>query len=198
MLSTLFVLWTLFPFEIPKPGYERNAETGLTIQLPAEILQEEEVHEKLFSGLTNSFRISANFKARTGGSYRSLILIECRYALWDEEFLVRIHESERGSREIKVSSFEEFRSWWKRADFLLVNPAGLDKVPRSIKLSMAFIPFSQTEGIETRKWFVDASKPTQVSTRDAVGNSAFFDALMATSIRRVALLEYHWRLQFEP
>ncbi len=175
----------------PKLFLQRD---GVQAVMPADILVEEEVRAQLRSGLTNTFRIQVLTQSPAGEILSGGALIEVRYELWDEVFIIRVIEANDRVREFEAAP-AEFRKWWRRNRLLVLA------VPRSqistapVRVTLEFIPFSQAEQTNAREWFTESTGTSVADRRTPRGANTpgLFQALMATSIKRKALLTFNWK-----
>lgn len=169
------------------------------------LLGAEEVRKQLATGLTTTltFQVRATVpgRKRIEGGAR----VDIRYELWDEVYLVtRIDAAGRAIR-ASFPTFERLAEWWREVKLDVARlPHPADQPPWRVEVRLRLIPFSQSEQLETQRWFSQALAEERGSA-GAVSKALeeqpetfgqILNLLLATSIQRPALLEQEWNLTF--
>lgn len=193
------------PAESTPPQASLDGERIVITSIP-DIFGEPAVQENLTTGLTTSLRLSAEVVDQSGHATRSGLLVEIRYELWEERFLLRT-VSPATTEELELVSAEELSAWW-RSLILAVPARGLDEEDRwRIRVQLAVLPFSQLEEQDARRWFLRSVRPGDAlpqptpsgadpeapAAAEAPGNS-LLELVMTTGIRRQSVLSYDWRI----
>jgi hypothetical protein len=186
---------------LPAPTAEA-ARDGLALTRLPPVLGEEEVRKQLGTGLTTSFVFEAEARGASGARVKGAARVDVRYDLWDEVYLVtRIDGAGRAER-TSFPSFERLADWWRTLRLVLVR-APADAGAQRVDVRLRIIPFSQSEQLDTQRWFSQALSAEKSGSAGAVSDavedqpesfSQVINLLMATSIGRPALLEYEWKL----
>ncbi len=162
------------------------------------ILADEGVKELLTSGLTTSVYF------RPGGQLAGGARVDIRYDPWDEDFHLAVTGfGEREQRE-QAASFADLLTWWQELWLMLSDSDRLDKPwPKRLKVTADVVPFSQSEEGDARRWFSETIHDRKRSGTEELGRSGekrtdalsqTFNLLLATSIRRRAVISYTWTL----
>jgi hypothetical protein len=181
------------------PAVEAAREGVVLTRLPS-ILTDKEVRKHLGTGLTTSFVFETRALG-TGAPVKGGARVDIRYELWDEVYIVsRVDANGRAAR-TTFPSFGHLDQWWRDARLAVLRPPA--PANARIEIRLRVIPFSQTEQLETQRWFSQAlSGEASGSAGAASGESEsfgqFLNLLIATSIGRPALLEYEWNLTIPP
>ncbi|MFP5286819.1 MAG: hypothetical protein ACLGI9_13850, partial [Thermoanaerobaculia bacterium] len=137
---------------VQAPAVETAREGVVLTRLPS-LLNDKEVRKHLGTGLTTSFV----FEARALGTsvpVKGGARVDIRYELWDEVYIVsRVDANGRAAR-TTFPSFRHLDEWWRDAR-LAVLRSPLQASSR-IEIRLRVIPFSQTEQLETQRWFSQA------------------------------------------
>ena len=170
------------------------------------LLGMEEVRKQLATGLTTTlaFQVRATVpgRGRVDGGAR----VDIRYELWDEVYLVtRIDAAGRAIR-ASFPSFERLAEWWREAKLDVARlPRAAGQPAWRVEVRLRLIPFSQSEQLETQRWFSQALAAEEPGSAGAVSRALeeqpetlgqVLNLLLATSIQRPALLEQEWNLTF--
>jgi hypothetical protein len=184
-----------------RPAYELGADRTLVVSLPADVLSQSEVKPRLTSGLTTSLVLQVTAADGRGHKARGGGLVEVRYELWDEVFLVTAVGSDGRRRRESLASLERLAAWWQ-ALRLPVLPAGNRLAAGSwrIDTELTVIPFSRSEQTETQTWLsrsLSGEVASSAHASEAAGAAApaggVLDMLVATSIKRPSLVSFSWR-----
>ncbi len=176
------------------PARLAHGDRGLKVSLPQWILEDEEVLEQFKSGLTNTFRITAEFRTQAGTALKSAARLEIRYELWDEVFLIDVLEGDGKHSEHQVKDINTFRQWWKNSAFI-IHPKPKTELASSVVIILDFIPFSRSEQDHARAWLTDSAKNNVRSGREQSSQvTSIFQTIMATSIQSKPLWSHRWQL----
>ena len=166
------------------------------------LLAREEVRKHLETGLTTTFAFHAHARgAGAGEAAEGAARVDVRYEPWDEVYWVtRADVSGKVSR-LTFPSFERLARWWQELRLEIIKP------PRPgagrVEVRLRVIPFSHSEQLDAQRWFSQAlaeeepggaGSVSQVTEDQPETFRDLLNLLMATSIRRPALLEYEWTL----
>ncbi len=180
------------------PRLELDSERRLVLAgLPA-ILTGDPVKEHLRTGLTTSIYF------HPGGQYPGGARVDVRYDPWDEVFHATAWgHGERGER-AQASSLADLVAWWQGLRLVLLDADRLGSPwPRRLKVTADVVPFSAAEQDDARRWFSERIEEGRRSATGEVGRSGgepaetlsrTFDLLLATSIRRRAMVSFRWSL----
>lgn len=200
--ARLLVLAMLaLPLEAAQAPVLEAAREGLTLTRLPPVLGAEEIRKQLKTGLTTSFVFQATAKG-PGGKTKGAARVDVRYELWDEVYLVnRIDSAGRASR-TTLPSFERLAEWWRDSRLVVARPSAAHGA-RTLEVRLRVIPFSESEQLDAQRWFSQALSAERAGSPGAVSDAVedqpesfgqLVNLLMATSIRRQALLEYEWNL----
>ncbi len=188
--------------ETPRVEVDRDQHLVLT-DLPG-ILADEEVKEHLTTGLTTSFQFVLRGHGQVPGGAR----VEIRYDLWDEVFLVAAGGIDGQAQRQQFESFEALETWWRSLELVILDGAKLAKPwPERLRITVDVVPFSQSEKDDTQRWFSESIDRGRRSGVDETGRavekepetlSRTFNLLLATSIRRQAIVSYRWTAALPP
>jgi hypothetical protein len=185
----------------PAPSVD-TARDGLALTRLPPILAEEEVRKQLATGLTTSFVFAADARSASGHKVKGAARVDVRYDLWDEVYLVTRIDGSGHAERVSFPTFERLAEWWRGARLVLVR-APADAGAQRLDVRLRIIPFSQSEQLDTQRWFSQALSAEKAGSAGAVSDavedqpesfSQVINLLMATSIGRPALLEYEWKL----
>ncbi len=179
------------------PRLAIHGSDGLVVSnLPA-ILADDEVKRHLVSGLTTSFV----FQVRSPGLPRAgAARIDIRFELWDEVYLVTIVDGRGRVDRTQYDSDESLHEWWSEAGLVLVDtPTESLQAGLQAKVSLAVVPFSQAELVDTQKWLAESIGQAQGGSGAGRpgGASRAVSALIATSMQRRAVRSMSWSLPVE-
>ena len=194
------VILGLFPWSgLQNPTPPQLVRCGL----PAHILDEADVKRQLSSGLTTSFRIVARTQSRDGNERQGMALIEVRYELWDEVFLVKTIESNGLLERVSFKNLQAFKSWWVSRK-LVVLESRFVLAPGPVSLTLEVLPFSRTEQNHAREWLSESgNSPVPISKESSLpraeqaetrSSNRIFNVIVATSLKRKPLLRYRWKV----
>ncbi|MEM8931339.1 MAG: hypothetical protein AAGE94_09200 [Acidobacteriota bacterium] len=182
------------------PRLELASDRALAItDLPA-LLGDPEVRRALDSGLTTTFQFRLDVR-QADTRVRGGALVEVRYEPWDEVYhLMALGADGRPTRSVE-SSFDALAERWRRLRLVLVRSLGEPRGSLRPRLELDVIPFSRGEQRDTQRWLADSLDREPSNAESAARSSeeraeALADAvqlLVATSIRRQAILSYDWR-----
>ncbi len=188
-----------------RPAYEMGADRLLVVSLPVDVLSQPEVKPRLTSGLTTSLVLQVTADDGRGHRARGGGLVEVRYELWDEVFLVTAAGSDGRRRQESLPSLERLAAWWQALRLPVLAAGGrLAAGSWRIDTELTVIPFSRAEQTETQTW-LSRSVAGEASAAPAVSPAApaavpppapaggVLDMLIATSIKRPSLVSFSWR-----
>ena len=192
--------------DAPAPAFEiepRPEPSRLLLVTPPPILAEPEVARQLTTGLTATlaFRVEVAGVPESEGVGGARV--EVRYELWDEVFHVRSLDAGGRAQQVTIASSAELESWWSEQRFVVLEPAPSIAVqPRTARVTLDVVPFSHSEQLDTQRWFEEAVLRNEGAGSEAAqsaqgGNESLgrvFSVLLATSIRRQALMSYRWNV----
>lgn len=178
------------------------ARDGLALTHLPPILAEEEVRKQLGTGLTTSFVFEADARSPSGHRVKGAARVDVRYDLWDEVYRVTRIDGSGRAEKASFPAFERLAEWWRTARLVLIR-APADAGLQRLEVRLRIIPFSQSEQLDTQRWFSQALSAEKSGSAGAVSDAVedqpesfgqVINLLMATSIGRPALLEYAWKL----
>jgi len=185
----------------PAPAVD-VARDGLALTRLPPILGEEEVRKQLATGLTTSFVFEADARSASGHKVKGAARVDVRYDLWDEVYRVTRIDGSGRAEKTSFPAFERLAEWWRTARLVLIR-APVDAGLQRLDVRLRIIPFSQSEQLDTQRWFSQALSAEKSGSAGAVSDAVedqpesfgqVINLLMATSIGRPALLEYAWKL----
>jgi hypothetical protein len=185
----------------PAPAVD-VARDGLALTRLPPILGEEEVRKQLGTGLTTSFVFEAAARSPSGRKVKGAARVDVRYDLWDEVYRVTRIDGSGRAEKTSFPAFERLAEWWRTARLVLIR-APADAGLQRLDVRLRIIPFSQSEQLDTQRWFSQALSAERSGSAGAVSDAVedqpesfgqVINLLMATSIGRPALLEYAWKL----
>ena len=190
-----------------EPRLAIDARGRLTVSSPPAFLGDVEVKRHLESGLTTSFVFQARF---SGPTEEGAARVDIRYELWDEVYLVTVFDGEGRIEESRYESMNALQAWWAEIEIGLSAPVGAAaggrdggvksasgaSVGAQVRLSLAVVPFSQAELVDTQKWLTESIGQAQGGARAGreSGASRAVGALIATSMQRRAIRSMSWSL----
>ncbi len=192
VLAGLPIVWAE---AAPQLVVERKTSQAELTALPS-VFDEPEISKRLESGLTNTFVVRAT---PPRGTAELLALIEVRYELWDEAYLVSLEAARELREERAFPSRSELVSWWKS----LRLPLGGEGVAagESVELELVFVPFSRSEQRAARAWLSESISANRTPSRreqpDAGPFARAVDVAVATSITRDSVWSRRWVLTAE-
>lgn len=208
----LVLSWTLATASLAlaaagEPRIELDGVGRLTVSSLPAILDDDEVKRHLDSGLTTSFAFQARLP---GPGQDGAARVDIRYELWDEVYLVTVIDGAGGLAELKHESPEALARWWSSVEILLAATASASTADGDgasssslnnglgpqIRLSLAVVPFSQAELVDTQRWLTESIGQAQGGARAGRegGASRAVGALIATSMQRRAIRSMSWSL----
>lgn len=190
----------------PAPRLAWSADRLVLVEGP-DMLGRETVEEHLQSGLTLSFAFQVEADLE-GGKATGGALVEVRFDLWDEVFLVDVTDGLGSRRRLRHPSREALADWWRSPSLaLLRSPRASSSSSARVEVELSVIPFSAAEEEDARRWFsrsLDRAGETSTSEISQTSGDAPADIdrmlhlLMATSIRRSSIVGYRWTLRGVP
>jgi hypothetical protein len=159
------------------------------------LLAEPSIRRHLDSGLTTSLVLQGGPQgAPRSGAAR----IDVRFELWDELYLVVVVDGEGRVRRFTPGSFEELAEWWSQAELVLAaDDPGSAAVGRQARVSLAVVPFSQAELLDTQRWLVESIGQGGAGSGRGGGATSAVSALIATSMQRRAVHTVVWTVTLE-
>ncbi len=158
------------------------------------VLDDKDVKRHLKSGLTTSLV----FEARLQGPMKDgAARVDVRFELWDEVYLVTVIDGEGRLEKSQHGTLEALSEWWSDVEIVLSMPAAeAGRFGFQAKVSLAVVPFSQTELDDTQRWLTESMAQAQGGSRAGGegGASRAVGALIATSMQRRAVRSMTWSL----
>ena len=118
---------------------------------------------------------------------------------WDEVYLVSAMGGDGGLAEASLHSRAELVHWWSTLELgLIADPALAQRKPLVVEIELKFVPFSQNEQRDAKLWIERSLDGPLRATPDGQlrsdPNSRALSVLVATSIKRRAILQYDWEV----
>lgn len=173
----------------------RDGARLVVSRLPA-WLTEPEVRRYLDSGLTTSLLLQGG---PLGASRSGAARVDVRFELWDEVYLVTLIDGEGRVQRSHQDSPEGLARWWSEVEITLSAEVGVvGAADRQARVSLAVVPFSQAELLDTQRWLVESIGQAQGGSggRDGAAAGAV-GALIATSMQRRAVRTMAWTVPIE-
>ncbi|MCP4901507.1 MAG: hypothetical protein GY906_31470 [bacterium] len=197
MLPLLLVVPLCTSAEGPVAVVQNHPPRLILTNLP-HILTEKGVRQELDSGLTTAVVISVYAKNEAGTKLRGGARVDIRYELWEEVYSVMVSGGDGRLRETQVGSFEELLDLWANLSFGVVQDDQLaEDRPWSLEIEASFVPFSQGEQHKAQLWIERSLDPAHQleDLRSSRSTSRALSVLVATSIKRRAVVEFKWKTQ---
>ncbi len=161
------------------------------------LLADTEVKRHLDSGLTTSLV----FQGGPQGATRSgAARVDVRFELWDEVYLVTLIDGEGRVERSRQASAADLAEWWSQVEIVLV-PAGSGPRPAGqARVSLAVVPFSQAELVDTQRWLAESigqARGGSGGRRARGGEPDAVGVLIATSMQRRAVRNLAWNVPIE-
>lgn len=188
----------------------REGPRAILTGLPP-ILPQAELDEPLESGLTTGFLFEVSARDGRGTRTSGGALVEIRYELWDEVYLVTVTDALGRREKLEVQPRSKLLDWWRSARIEVGNWPELAAADSwQVRVELSVVPFSSAEQRETQRW---VSRSLDAARRDVKGSEAATEAtaeppglaisdvlnlLLATSIQRSSLTSFDWRLTVPP
>ena len=195
-ITLLFLCHAVSASDVPRVS---QSDRGLLLALPEQILRDETILKQLRSGLTSTFAVQLKGRDTNGVRHEGGSLIEVRYELWDEHYIIHVIDRTGGRQRHTVPNRQALVQWWNglKLNVLAQTPDRLDDV----RVSVEFIPFSVGEQSNAQRW-VSRTLGEQGNAAgdrfDRDGQSAVnrsvFNSIMATSIKRKPLYTFSWKV----
>ena len=177
------------------PRVVLEAAGRLTVSRLPPLLADAGVRRHLDSGLTTSLVLQGGPQ---GDSKRGAARVDVRFELWDEVYLVTVIDGEGAVERLRPESFELLASWWAKAEIVLSADAGAGAAARQARVSLAVVPFSQAELVDTQRWLAESIGQARGGSGDARrGSPDAVGALIATSMQRRAVQTLVWTVPIE-
>lgn len=178
-----------------QPVVSRQANRLHLKALPP-LLSHPEVEEFLASGLTTNFVLEVTVRDGLGAKAVGGALVEIRYELWDEVYLVRWADLRGQGRRASLPTLAKLVEWWRELDLAAAEVTGLaNHEPWQVRIRLSVLPFSSEELLDTKRWFNGSleTKGGEAGTSDLQW-SKVLNVLIATSIGRESSLTFDWKL----
>ncbi|MFQ5524670.1 MAG: hypothetical protein ACE5GX_00280 [Thermoanaerobaculia bacterium] len=175
-----------------EPDIAIDGEGHLIVTSLPPILQGDEVKRHVNSGLTTSllFQVKSSTSMMPGAAR-----VDIRLELWDEIYLVTVIDGGGRVEKAEYESQEALAEWWSEAELVLSTSAEAVRPGARARVSLAVIPFSQAELVDTQKWLTESIGQSQGSASGRRGNaSRAVSALIATSMQRRPVRSWSWNL----
>lgn len=204
VLWALGCLWSLDATAQPPPLLS-SGDSGLTLTRLPPILEQAEIRRQLDTGLTTTFLLKVTGRDQAGRAMRGGARVQIRYELWDEIYQLASEDLAGHIERGNFDSLEALVKHWQELS-LEVIPLNGSIVPSAqtrFKVELDVIPFSRSEEQDTRRWFSEsiersgrgnAENVGQVSEERSETLGEVFNLLMATSIQRRAIMDFHWQV----
>jgi len=200
--------WTILPLALvcalelgATPRLEVEPGDKLILTALPLILSDAQVRPHLTTGLTTTFAFRVTVLTG-GGKLVGGSQVEIRYEPWDEIYHVAVMGIDGRIERHTVASFGDLSEWWKTLRLGVLDARHADwSAASEARITVAVVPFSQAEGDDTRRWFSESLERASRSSAEEIARSAedgpeplgrALNLLIATSIRRRALLSYRW------
>ena len=178
------------------PPLDAADDTWWRVAIPIELLQDAGLQKKLYSGLTTTFELEAEFKPKQRDT-KHYALLQVRYEIWEEIFIVRRIEASGKAAQGKFTSLEEAAAWFQEEP-LRIAPKQAGNA-RQLTVRCRVIPFSRGEERIAEDWFANVlrvpdavttgqvDRTTERSLTDSGDGGGIFEVLMSKSIRRKSI-----------
>lgn len=193
------------PLLAERPVFELGADGVLVMASVPDVLSNAEVKPRLTSGLTTSFVFEVAATDAGGRKLKGGGLVEIRYELWDEVFLVTATGADGRQRRDSLPSLDRLVGWWRGLKLPVLAP-GVRLAAGSCRLVLALsvLPFSRAEQSETQSWLsrsvaderAAAARAGETPSPAAAATaplSGVLDLLVPTSIKRRSVVDFEWR-----
>lgn len=195
----------------PPPRLER-VPGGIELTALPPVLAENQVREHLRTGLTTTFLFRITGRDEAGRRVQGASRVEVRFELWDEVYQLAALGLDGRLQRYDSPTFDDLLGRWRGLRLpVLADPTEgrggrVDPLPNRFDVRLDVIPFSRGEQRDTQRWFSEsidrsgsnAEKAGRVSEDrpEALGDALHL--LMATSIKRRAMLDYSWQVPVLP
>ncbi len=200
------------PRKIEAPHLEFSETNHLVLARLPPILGLEGVSRHLTTGLTTTFIFRLEARASSGRQIQTGARVEIRYELWDEVFHTLVVTLDGVLAEKKVASLDELGAWWDTLQLPLTNMTTKSAAGATRgRLVLEVVPFSEAERDDTERWLYDSARRAQSGGADGSSGGArgseigsggaerslehVFTVLIATSLRRRAVISYRWTVE---
>lgn len=161
-----------------------------------EVFLEEKVARHLMTGLTTTLAITADAGRVDGRVVKVEAQLRIRYDLWDERYRVELWDARPGAPSRATLASSDLALWW-RSQNLALRPlaTGLRAPPPRAKVELLVLPFSQAEQRDAQEWLLRSLRSAGEPAGDRPAEaplSAFYGAMLASSIGQRSLLTYSW------
>ena len=179
-----------------EPRVALDATGRLTVTRLPPLLAEPGVKRHLDSGLTTSLVLQGGPQ---GDTRRGAARVDIRFELWDEVYLVTVVDGEGTVQRLRPASFELLAEWWSEVEIALAGDAGPSAADaRQARVSLAIVPFSQAELVDTQRWLAESIGQARGGGRARGGGATDpVGALIATSMQRRAVRTQVWNVPIE-
>ena len=181
-----------FGAEAPPRVFVDGAGRLVVSRLPA-LLADDEVKRHLDSGLTTSLVLQGGPQGATkAGAAR----VDLRFELWDEVYLVTLIDGE-GRIERSRQTPAELADWWSELEIVLVPAGSGPPATGQARISLAVVPFSQAELVDTQRWLAESigrARGGAGGRRSTGGEVDAVGVLIATSMQRRAVRTQLWNV----
>lgn len=194
------------PLRASPPRLERQGRSVVLTELPP-LLDDEEVRSQLESGLTTTFVVRLTVRDRQGHTAKGEGWIATRYELWDEVFLVGTGGL-LGAGRSQLEDFDALSAWWRKPSGARVGVPSLRREDRwVVRIEIDVIPFSRDEQRDAQRWLADSLAAPEAGATESIASSTneggdpfgnVLNLLLATSIRRDALLSRRYTVELSP
>lgn len=182
--------------EAPPRVFTDDAGRLVVSRLPA-LLTDAEVERHIDSGLTTSLVFQGGPQGATkAGAAR----VDVRFELWDEVYLVTLIDGTGRVERSRHASAADLARWWSEAEIVLVPAASGPRTAGQARVSLAVVPFSQAELVDTQRWLAESigrARGGSGRRRSGSDQPDAVAALIATSMQRRAVRTLVWNLTIE-
>ena len=210
-LAALWVLCVLWSFlcshraVAQPPPMLSSGESGLTLTSLPPILEQTDIRKQLETGLTTTFLLKVTGRDPSGRPLQGGARVQIRYELWDEIYQLASQDLAGNIQRGNFNSFADLKKYWQELSLEVIPLAGGTPPTQQtrLKIELDVIPFSRSEEQDTRRWFSEsiersgrgnAENVSKVSEERSETLGEVFNLLMATSIRRRAIMDFHWQV----
>ena len=177
-----------------EPRVALDATGRLVVSGLPPLLTEPAVKRHLDSGLTTSLVFQGGPQgAPKSGAAR----IDVRYELWDEVYLVTVIDGTGEVENSRHESAEKLAEWWSEVEIVVASVAGGNRPAGQARVSLAVVPFSQAELVDTQRWLAESIGQARGSRGGRNGTSGAVGVLIATSMQRRAVRTFVWNVPIE-
>lgn len=179
-----------------EPRVTLDAAGRLVVSRLPPLLSDAEVERHLDSGLTTSLVLQGGPQ---GAGKSGAARVDVRYELWDEVYLLTVIDGEGRVERSRQDSAAALARWWSQVEIVLTSASasGAGSADQA-RVSLAVVPFSQAELLDTQRWLAESIGQTRGGGRaGSEGASGAVGVLIATSMQRRAVRTQVWNVPIE-